>query len=181
MKKIFGIAVAVVVALIVSSYGCYRYAYPYGWDHRCDKQLYLTLQNYAEKYDGAFPSGEATPEASLSLIQTLEDIHDFGYLLRRRDVPVERVSEILKRGELLGPDTCGWNYVEGLHRDSNPELALFWDKEGLSEIGMRLGGGGHNVTFVSCQCLHIPESEWNDFMENQKRLFAEEKAMRKKD
>ena len=183
-KKKLGIAISgmvVIVVIIAAIYGkrVYEsYQFPYGSEHRCDKQLYLALVFYAEKHDGAFPSGEATSEASLSLIHTLDDMSECGYLLHRRDVPVKLVDDMFKRGELLGPETCGWNYVEGLRSDSNPELALFWDKEGLSEIGMRLSGGGHIVTFVDGRSEQIPESEWNDFMEKQEKMLAEEMAKR---
>lgn len=180
MKKKLGIAVAVIASIIAGLYGFYRYEFPYGNDHRCDIQLYSALRFYAEKHNGAFPSGETTPEASLSLINTLDDWSVCGYLLRRRDVPEELVNEKLKRGELLGPETCGWNYVEGLRRDSNRELALFWDKEGLSEIGMRLSGGGHWVTFVDGYSRHITESQWDEFLETQKQLLTHEMAKKQK-
>ncbi len=46
----------------------YRSAFPYGWSHSCDKQLMFALHQYAEDHGGAYPAGEATPEASLSLL-----------------------------------------------------------------------------------------------------------------
>ena len=80
MKKKIGIAIAVIVVLVGSIYGLYRYYYPYGMDHRCDKGLWFALRDYAEKHNGKFPSGEATPEASLSLIDSLGDPGDYAYL-----------------------------------------------------------------------------------------------------
>jgi hypothetical protein len=181
-KRALGIAAVitiVIVAIIAAFYGYQRYAFPYGSDHRCNILLYFALRNYAEKNGGAFPTGEATPEASLSRINSLDEYAACGYLLRRRDVPVEVVDEILKQGKLLGPETCGWNYVEGLRLDSNSELALFWDKEGLTEMGMRLSGGGHIVTFIHGHMEQIPESEWDEFLEKQKKLLAEEMAKKR--
>jgi hypothetical protein len=175
MKKMI-FAFAVIVSIIAAIYGLYCYLYPYGRDHRCNTLLFLELCEYADKHGGTFPAGEATPEASLSLIRTVEP--RCGYLLRRRDVSKEFVDDKLQRGELLGPETCGWNYVEGLRRNSNPELALFWDKEGLNEMGGRLQGGGHWVTFVCGETKTIAESEWDDFMANQKKLLTEEMAKR---
>jgi hypothetical protein len=177
MKKTIGISIAVVILLLIASvYGLHRYYFPYGFEHRCDKGLYFVLRDYAEKHNGNYPSGEATPEASLSLIHSLDDSgFENAYLLHRRDVPEEVVRQILKSEQLLDPQTCGYNYVEGLRLDSKPQLALFWDKEGLSEIGMRLSGGGHIVTFVDGGSRQIPESEWNSFVEEQQKLLAEEK------
>jgi hypothetical protein len=82
---------------------------------------------------------------------------------------------MLERGELLGPETCGWNYVEGLSLDSNPKLALFWDKEGLSEIGARLPEGGHFVSYINLPYEYVPASKWNSFLAEQRRLLAAEK------
>ena len=87
------------------------------------------------------------------------------------------VAQMLDRGELLDPETCGWNYVEGLRLDSNPKLALFWDKEGLNEMGRRLSEGGHYVSFVGGPSYnYVPASRWDSFLEEQRRLLAEEKA-----
>jgi hypothetical protein len=86
------------------------------------------------------------------------------------------VKDILERGELLGPETCGWHYVEGLRQDDDPRLALFWDKAGLDHNGGRMAGGGHIVLFVDRQRKYIPEAEWHDFVEEQRKLLAERKT-----
>jgi hypothetical protein len=178
MRKKKSIAVAVVMVLLGSMYGLYRYyyySYPFGAVHRCDKQVWFALREYAEVHGGKFPSGEATPEASLSLLG-----RQYAYLLPRRGVPTEVVEQMLDRGQLLDPETCGWNYVEGLRLDSNPELALFWDKEGLNEMGERLPEGGHYVSFVGWPCNYIPASRWDSFLEEQRKLLAKEKAKTEK-
>ena len=175
-------AMTVTCLLIVGTlYGLYRYYYPLGMAHRCDLLLWFALIEYAEKHNGDFPAGEATPEASLSLVHSLDEFgHEYAYLLRRRDVPEDLVQQMLKAGQLLGPDTCGWNYVEGLRRDSLPNLALFWDKEGLGHNGERLSGGGHIVTFVNCDRQHITEAEWPEFLAEQHRLLTKELRERKR-
>jgi hypothetical protein len=177
------ITVAVVILAIVAAFvsvrGCYRYYYPFGMSHRCDKILWGELREYAERNGGAFPSGQKTPEASLSLIHSLDPSGGVNaYLLCPRGMSCDVVREILQQGQLLGPETCGWNYVEGLHLDSNPNLALFWDKEGLDEMGCRLPEGGHFVSFVGQPCEYVPASRWDSFLEEQRRLLAEEKAKR---
>jgi hypothetical protein len=178
MKTKLGIAIAVVAILVGSSYIYYwhvwRYNYPFGMLHRCDKQLHQALLVYAESHGRAFPSGQATPEASLSLIGS-----DYDYLLPRRDVPVDVVRQMLNRGELPGPDTCGWNYVEGLGLDSDHRLALFWDKEGPDEMGRRLPEGRHFVSFISRPYQYIPAAKWDDFLEEQRKLLAAERERAK--
>ena len=170
-KAQIAVVILVVGSLFGVPYGFYRYQFPFGMYHRCDKQLSGALWEYAQTHGGKFPAGEATPEASLSLLG-----EGHGYLLVPRDKSETVVEQMLARGELLGPDTCGWNYTEGLCVDSNSGLALFWDKEGLNEMGGRLGGGGHLVTTVGRGIEYIPASRWDSFLEEQRRLLAEEKA-----
>jgi hypothetical protein len=136
----------------------------------------MSLRDYAETHGGAFPAGEATPEASMSLLYRdrvggypLAD----ATLLRGRTVPESVVKEILQRGELLTPETCGWHYVEGLRLDDDHRLALFWDKIGLDHNGGRLTKPGHTVLLVDGERNFVPETEWDAFLEEQKKLLAE--------
>ena len=169
--------VAIVAVLFVLGYAAWRHIYPYGFSHCCDLQLYQGLAEYAQIHDGAFPAGEATPEASLSLLYRekagwggpLADAR----LLRGKTVPESVVEEVLKRGELLTPETCGWHYVEGLRLDDDHRLALFWDKAGLDHNGGLLPQGGHLVMLVSGFREHIPASKWEHFLEEQRKLLAQ--------
>ena len=170
-KGRIAVVMLVVGSYFVVGYGFHRYHYPFGMYHRCDKQLRFALAEYAAAHGGKFPSGEATPEGSLSLLGK-----EYGYLLVRRGISTEVVEQMLDRGELLDSETCGWNYTEGLCLDSNPKLALFWDKEGLDEEGRRLGEGGHFVSFVGWAYEYVPASRWDSFLEEQRRLLAEEKV-----
>ena len=164
-KALIAVAVALVVGLLsVVAYRSHCHHYPFGIGHRCDKQLFGALIEYAEAHGGRFPSGEATPEASLGLIGK-----EYAYLLAHRGTSAEIV-------ELLDPEMCGWNYVEGLRLDSNPKLALFWDKEGLDEMGRRLPEGGHYVSYIDWPYNYVPASRWDSFLEEQRRLLAEERA-----
>jgi len=161
--------VGVVLALALCVYSQLP-SYPYGWSHCCLKGLGLALLQYAEKHDGHFPAGAGSPEASLSLLYR-EDYGVGAELLRGKTVPVEKVRSILERGELLGPDTCGWHYVEGLTMSDDPELALVWDKVGLGHNGQDLHGG-HSVWFLHGPEEVIPASEWPGFLKRQEELMA---------
>lgn len=171
------IAVAVIFfVLLAFGYVWWRHHFPYGMSHCCDLNLYFALQEYATRHGGAFPHGEATPEASMSLLY--REKCDYGRLaderlLRGKTVPESVVKEILERGQLLTPETCGWHYVEGLRLDDDSRLALFWDKAGLDHMGGRLVDGGHIVVFVNGQRQHVPEVEWNEFIEKQAKLLAD--------
>ena len=162
-----GLLAAVIAAAV---FGYYRYHYPYGWSHCCDLILANELGDYAKDHGGWFPRGEATPEASLSLLYRQNSWN--AYLLRGKTVPESEVKSILERGELLGPDTCGWHYVEGLRSDDNPRLALFWDKAGLGHNGER-ANGWRRVCFVNGTMNAVEEAQWESFLADQQRMRAE--------
>jgi hypothetical protein len=171
--KRLAIAAGVLIVLAAAGMAYHRYRYPYGRSHCCDKQLSSVLIQYAEQHDGWFPRGEATPEASLSLLYRWSP--DFLDLLPGKTVPVETVRARLASGSLLTPETCGWHYVEGLRIDDDPRLALFWDKVGLGHNGERLPDGGHSVTFIGGSHRVVAGREWDPFLVEQARLLADVK------
>lgn len=166
-------AFIVVLVFMLVSFAAWRKAvkYPFGESHCCDKALYFALLNYSDRHNGAFPTGEASAEASLSLLYS-EALADAN-LLRGKSVPEKVVQEILDRDERLGPESCGWHYVEGLHKDDDGRLAIFWDKEGLDHNGGRLPGGGHIVWFINSEHPHITDADWPNFLEEQNRLHKQ--------
>lgn len=174
--RYIAIPIALILLLVAVVYAYCRYKYPYGWSHCCDKALYLALVHYADKHDGKFPAGEATPEASLSLLYK-EDPY-IAHTLRGKSVPETLVLERLGQGQLLSPDTCGWHYVEGLTLDDDPGIAIFWDKAGLDHNGGRLWGGGHIVWFVTSRSEHVPQDKWDAFLAEQNRLLADRRQNR---
>ena len=130
----------------------------------------FALHQYAEEHGGAYPSGEATPEASLRLLYPR---YVDAEILRGKTVPRKVVQAILDRGEQLGPQTCGWHYVEGLRLDDDRRLALCWDKVGLGHFGERLSDGDRRVLLVNLGHKYIEGSKWQDFLEEQKKLMEE--------
>jgi hypothetical protein len=165
------LSVPAFLAIVMAGYAWYAYEFPYGESHCCDVGLWFGLREYAEKHNGRFPAGQATPEASLSLLYG-ENAWGDPKLLRGKTVPESVVREILERGELLGPDTCGWHYVEGLTLADDPRLALFWDKAGLGHIGQRLPNGDRIVCLIRNCHEYIPGEKWADFLQEQEKLWA---------
>ena len=165
---------ALLIGLLFAGGGLYRlWLYPYGWSHCCDVGLVMGLERYALEHDGHFPSGEATPEASLSLLYPKWAGAD---LLRGKTVPKAVVAAILERGERLGPESCGWHYVEGLTTNDDHRIAIFWDKVGLGHNGQRLPQGGHYVTYLNGTSAYIPAAEWSSFIEEQETLLRKRNA-----
>jgi hypothetical protein len=82
------------------------------------------------------------------------------------------VQARLDAGQLLTPETCGWHYVEGLRKDDDSRLALFWDKAGLGHNGDRLPDGAHVVCFVGGNIEYVAGDHWEEFLAEQDRLRA---------
>ncbi len=142
---------------------------PYGWSHCCDACLGIALEEYASDHNGADPTGESCPEASLSLLYPK---YVDANVLRGKTVPLETVQALLESGKKLGPKTCGWHYVEGLRFGDDPDLALFWDKVGLGHNGARNPDGGHCVWFLDRGRDYVSGAEWPSFLAEQERLLA---------
>lgn len=169
MRKRTWFLLLVACALLGGGGGLYyRWQYPYGWSHSCESCLWTVLVQYAEEHDGAFPAGEATPEASLSLLYPK---YANAHLLQGKTVPLEVVQAILERGERLGPDTCGWHYVEGLTLKDDPRLALVWNKAGLGHNGQRTSDSGREVIRIGYS-EYIPGPRWPAFLQEQQELLA---------
>jgi hypothetical protein len=157
--------------------GYWKYTYPYGWSHCCAKGVGFALREYATDHDGFFPVGGETPEASLSLLYS--NYLD-AYTLRGKTVSLEVVQQALAKDGKLGPQSCGWHYVEGLTEADNPEIAIVWDKLGLGHNGQRLRGGGHEVVLLDGSTSGISAKRWPEFLERQKQLLAQRSERERK-
>jgi hypothetical protein len=165
--------ILIVVGLVLAVGGFFGYRqwkYPYGAGHCCIKQMGVSLQMYADKYGGRFPAGEKTPEASLSLLY--REAYGQPQDLRGKSVPENVVRSILEDGGLLGPDSCGWHYVEGLTIADDPELAIIWDKAGLGHNCERVAGGVHEVCYLGGFTDRIPDEQWAAFLARQADLLS---------
>ena len=166
-----GLAITVVVA-VAALYAQYRHRYPYGSSHCCDLLLIRALQEYAASHGGDFPTGGPTPEASLSLLYSNVDWVTL-HLLRGKTVPLAVAEAAFKRDGRLGPDSCGWHYVDGLRVDDDPGLAIFWDKIPLGHNGQRRTPPVQTVFFVGGEQRFVPESKWPEFLAEQARLLQQ--------
>ena len=169
MKKITLAIAAIVISLGIGVWSLYRWTFPYGPSHSCDICLKFALDAYADDHGGIYPAGQPTPEASLSLLYP--KYADDAELLRGKTVPFEKVQQILAEGKLLDEDSCGWHYVEGLTKNDDGRLAIFWDKVGLGHQGQRLWRGGHSVVFLDGTPCVVSAEEWPQFLEEQAKLL----------
>ena len=169
--KTVAIAAVVLTGLFAAAVGWHCYEYPYGSSHCCILQFTLSLDQYAREHNGLLPAGKACPEASLSLLH----YGDYGMdanILRGKTVPLAVVESALERDGCLGPDSCGWHYVEGLTLADDGRLAVIWDKVGLDHNGGRFSGGGHEVLFLNGRREYILQADWPQFLQRQEQLMA---------
>jgi hypothetical protein len=127
--------------------------------------------SYADANGGRFPAGGKTPEASLSLLYP-KDLT--ASVLRGKTYPEGPAKQLLEGGEPLTPETCGWQYVEGLSTESAEigNIALFWDKFGSDHFSGLLPHGGHSVTFASGYQQVIREADWPRFITEQEKALT---------
>jgi len=174
MRKHRAIIVTILIFLAVLAAAAltyYKRKFPYGYSHCCIISMQLALWSYAEDHGGRFPAGESSPEASLSLLYRTEYIRDPD-ILRGMTVPEETARRILERGGLLGPDNCGWHYVEGLTQADDERIALLWPKVALGHNGQRTKDNGRQVIVVGGGGEWIPGDKWAPFLKEQKQLLA---------
>jgi hypothetical protein len=136
------------------------------------RAIQVALLGYADRHDGWFPRGEASPEASLSLLHRENPELVTAKVLRGKTAPEAAVRARLEAGELLTPQTCGWHYAAGLRRYDDPRLALFWDKAGLGYTDALVSAGGHFVFFIGGSIEYVSGDRWEEFLAEQERLRA---------
>ena len=146
----------------------YRWVFPFGFSHYCDSALMAALTNYAMEHQKKYPSGGDTPTASLCRL--FPEYVTPNLIAGKAGLSLAANDTLRHRG-LFTPDQCGWYYVDGLSMDDDPILALFWDKYHLGHNGQILNGGGIKVFFVNGTSKIIAETEWDDFLLEQRNLY----------
>lgn len=170
LKQVTMILSVAFLALVIWAYVWSRRNYPFGGSHCCIKALGLSLQIYAHDHKGKFPSGAGSPEASLGLLT--KDTGCTLEILRGKTVPVEVTTAALLHDGKLGPESCGWYYVEGLEEKDDHSIAVLWDKFGLGHNGQRIKQGGHEVLFADGSISVLSGNRWDEFIEQQRQLLA---------
>ncbi len=144
--------------------------YPYGASHCCILAMASSLQSYASANKGRFPSGGATPEASLGMLNGVSGIGP--EILRGMTVQESKTRRALEQGHPLSPATCGWHYVEGLTLADDPRIAILWCKEALDHNGRRWPDGRREVVYVDGRRRQVSGDEWPAFLADQEKLIA---------
>ncbi len=179
-KKIILAGLALIVLVSGGIALWVKYRYPYGRYHICHTQIILALKIYANDHGGAYPAGEESPEASLSLLYR-ESILKAPVLLAGKAGDPGVAKKILEAGKLLGPESCNWHYVEGLCENDPATVAVLWDKvPGLGHNCERMADDGREVVFLGGQGRYIPGTNWPAFLAEQKQIVSRIKEQRMK-
>lgn len=168
------VVLVLVTILVVAGLGLRVYwkaKYPCGWSHCCIDQIMFALNRYADEHGGRYPAGEATPEASLSLL--CKGGYVEAYTLSGMTVHPEAAEKSMRERGRLGPESCGWHYVEGLSKADDRRLAILWCKEPLGHNGDRTPSGGRQVLRVDWAPEWISGKDWPAFLAEQERLMSE--------
>ena len=171
-KRLITVAIVLGTIAVLVSGGTvyYKWKYPYGWSHCCIIAMMSSLEQYAVEHGGHYPAGESSPEASLSLL--CRSNYMDAYTIRGMTVPESTVRRILEGGGLLGPDSCGWQYVEGLTQADDPRIALLYCKQALGHNGQRMKDGGRQVVFVGSGGINwLSGDRWPSFLKEQNELL----------
>src|SRR5579871_305962 len=102
MKRRYSIAAIVALAfagLAISVRFYYKTTYPYGQSHCCIIYMMGVLRIYASDHAGHYPTGETSPEASLSLLYRSNYMD--AATLRGMTVSEKTVRTVLEGGGLL--------------------------------------------------------------------------------
>jgi hypothetical protein len=173
MKKRFHIAAIIfgIIGFLSIAIGVqYRKTYPYGWSHCCIIAMSFSLDQYAEEHGGHFPTGEASPEASLSLLYRSNYVD--ANTMRGMTISEKIVRRIFKGGGLLCPDTCGWHYTDGLTLADDQQIAILYCKQPLGHNGEKTMDRAREVAFVGGYIEPISGDKWQSFVQEQNELLA---------
>jgi hypothetical protein len=168
--RIIGIVFGIIAGLVIGGGIYYKTKFPYGQSHCCSKGMMFALEQFAEENSGRYPAGESCPEASLSLLCRSNYLD--AYTLRGMIVPEKTVRGVLDSGGLLGPDSCGWHYTDGLTRADDTRIALVYCKQPLGHNGDKTKDGGREVVFVGGNIEWISGNKWAAFLEGQRELLS---------
>ena len=158
------------MVLVVLGGNHFKSKFPFGQSHCCIIGVMGALEQYARENGGRYPTGESSPEASLSLLCRSNYLD--ADATRGMTISENTVRDILDRGDLLGPDTCGWHYTDGLTLADDTRIALLYCKQPLGHNGQTTKDGGRQVVFVSGNIEWISGSKWPSFLQEQKELLS---------
>lgn len=144
----------------------------------CIKGAMFVLSSYEERHNGKYPSSpKGWGDALLELASSPEDV-EWIPLFVGVDDDGSRLIEALRTGKDVDEAACTRIYVQGLSKDSDPAIAILFDRYAVK-------GGDHfrdapgqarlrEVITLGWSMWHIKEPDWPAFVSQQRELLLKE-------
>jgi len=148
---------------------------PFGRHQHCMKQTGLTLVQYALEHQGEFPYH--TNGFGDALVLALKETGVPHKLVTAPGDDGTWLLEFIQSGADVPEERCTRAYVQGLSRDSNPEIALIFDRyptRGGDHSRSPWGPKLRDVSMVAGDHGIIKEHDWPEFARNQIDLLVAE-------
>lgn len=171
LKIVAGCILGILAIMVALPAVRFRQAYPYGSRPAAFQIMHTALMNYANEHDGWLPDDEGGPYSALSKLYP--SYCPLGRELAGLSGDPDQVQQMLSSGVKLTKQLTSWEYVNGLHRDDDPRIAVLWEgKPGLTSTGRRSEDGSRAVLLLDGSVSNIGLPAWNRFLSNQSQMIA---------
>jgi hypothetical protein len=161
-----GLILVVILVLAAAGWITFRHQFPHGHRVGYFVTMLLAMHQYAQDHDGWYPDNGVAPLTSLQMLYP-EYIVNAG-VLAGLSGDERAVVELVRKSLPLHETLSGWHYVPGLRVDSDPVVAIFWDREpGLGMNAGRIEAGTRIVGFSDGSVEEIPAEQWVNFLKHQ--------------
>ena len=168
---IVGIILCAALAIFV-----YRGIFPPSHKH-CIKQATIIFLEYANDNKGRFPESDRGWGDALLKLGKLEDRAKWIPYIVGVDDDGTRLVEAMANGTNVDETHCTRIYVQGLRENSNPELALLFDRDsepGGDHFRCRFKDPIRELITVSGSHKIINNQDWASHIQTQRELLQKE-------
>jgi hypothetical protein len=170
-KSSIVIGLLVIVAVVVVT--AFRWVFPPSHQH-CMKSAGLFFSLYASDHGGKYPESEkGWGDALLMVMSDQVPQHSVAYLVGVDD-DGSRLLDALAKGTDVDEARCTRIYVQGLNKNSHPEIALFFDRDsepGGDHFRCRYREPLREVLMADGSHQMIKDRDWPEFVEKQRGLL----------
>lgn len=163
-KKCWLVGLACLFGLPVVGMVLIGFLDPFGRHQHCMKQTGMTLVQYAFEHQGKFPFH--TNGFGDALVLLLKEMGERPKLVTAPGDDGAWLQEFVQTGAYVPEERCSRAYVQGLAQDSNPEIALIFDRyptHGGDHARCPWGPKLRDVSLVGGDHKIIKERDWPEF------------------
>jgi hypothetical protein len=169
-------ALAALGLLVLICFSFHRSHYPFGERPCCLPCTLECLREYAAVHKGCFPDGHS-PQNALSKLYFEGFIS--ADLLAGISGDIKLAERELSSKSDISDEASSWVYWPGFRDTDDPKIAIIWERRsGFRFDGKRIPGG-HAVGFIDGINRVISDSDWDEFLREQKSLREQAQENRK--